>query len=204
MAKRRTAPMVVESVHDGDTLRLAPPHDEAIRFLNIDSPELGGDTQEPWAQEARDHLRALLPPGTVITFHPSAEGQDQHGRLLGHVVRAGDDLHTNLEQVRLGYASTYFIWPNVAQFEAFRAAQIEAQQAGRGIWAPERPLRELPFEYRLRQHDRSPDKFVGDWVTRQYVSPRDYARISVHNRVFFFSEDDARKAGYRKRKEEAR
>lgn len=65
-----------------------------------------------------------------------------------------------------------------------------------GIWDPENPLEELPFEYRLRTGDRDPDKPVGDWFTKMYVDPADYNEVHVNNRIFFFTEEDAIEAGY--------
>lgn len=190
----------VEYVNDGDTLQFYPAisGSKSLRFLNIDSPEMDGDTQEPWATESRDHLRQLLPQRTPISIQTDVELQDIYGRILGHAIRDKDSLNTNREQLRMGHAVTYVIWPNVMNFEDYRNAQIEAQNNGRGIWDPNDPLTELPFEYRLRVNGRSPDKPVGDWFTKQYVDPADYPLVHVNNRVFFWNEADAQEAGYTK------
>jgi endonuclease YncB( thermonuclease family) len=188
----------VEYVNDGDTLQFYPPisGSKSVRFLGIDAPEMDGDTQEPWATESRDHLRGLLPQRTVITIETDTEEFDIYDRVLGHVIRQSDALNATREQLRAGHAVTYVIWPNQARFEEYRQAQIAAQDAGRGIWDPQDPLTELPFEYRLRVGGRQPDKFVGDWYTKQYVDPADYDEVHVNNRIFFFTEGDAKEAGY--------
>jgi hypothetical protein len=116
--------------------------------------------------------------------------------VLGHAIRA-DGLNANVEQVRLGHAVLYVIWPNVARFTEYRGAQLEAQTAGRGLWNAAAPLRELPFEYRLRQDREMAFRPVGDFFTRAYVEAADYARVHVNNRVFFNSRGDAEAAGYR-------
>ena len=88
------------------------------------------------------------------------------------------------------------IWPNVGRFEDYRAAEIEAQEQGRGVWNPAAPLTELPFEYRLRIDRETPFRPVGDFFTRRYVDPPDYRRVDVNNRVFFNNTTDAASAGY--------
>jgi endonuclease YncB( thermonuclease family) len=185
----------VVSITDGDTLRYNP-GSTPLRFLNIDAPELGGSTQEPWAAAARTQLQQLLPASTEITVETDQERTDAFGRVLGHAIRA-DGLNANREQLRLGHAVLYVIWPNVAHFTDYRTAQIEAQGSGRGIWSAASPLRELPFEFRLRADGGAPFRPVGDFFTRSYVEPGDYRRVHVNNRVFFNSRSDADAAGYR-------
>jgi endonuclease YncB( thermonuclease family) len=189
---------VVASITDGDTVRFNPPllGSTSLRFLNIDAPESGGDTQEPWASASRAHLQQLLPPSSEIAIETDQERTDSFGRVLGHAVRT-DGVNANREQLRLGHAALYVIWPNMAHFVDYRSAQIEAQRAGRGVWSGAAPLREQPFEYRLRQDRAPPFRPVGDFFTRFYVEPPDYARVHVNNRVFFNTRADADAAGYR-------
>ncbi len=188
----------VEYVNDGDTLQFYPAisGSKSLRFLNIDAPEMGGDTQEPWAADSRDHLRGLLPRRAAITITTDVEEKDIYDRVLGHAIRDADGLNTNREQLRMGHAVTYVIWPNQAYFTDYRTAQKEAQDAGRGIWDPADPLTELPFEYRMRSNGESPSKPVGDWFTKKYVDPADYDQVHVNNRIFFWDTADADAAGY--------
>lgn len=189
----------VVSVTDGDTIRITPAllGATSVRFVNIDTPESRGDTQEPWAFEAKANLQGLIPPGTSVAVITDRVALDTYGRVLGRVVRAGDGRDVNREQLRGGFAVLYVIWPNEASFEDYRLAQIEAQDAGRGIWNPARPLRELPFLYRERTDHRPPERPVGDFRTRLYVQPADYDAVHVNNRVFFPGSTDAASAGYR-------
>jgi endonuclease YncB( thermonuclease family) len=185
-------------VSDGDTVRFSPAlfGSTSLRLLDIDAPESGGDTQEPWAGASRAHLQQQLPSGSEITIETDRERVDAFGRVLGHAVRA-DGVNVNREQLRLGHGVLYVIWPNVARFAEYRSAQIEAQAAGRGVWSVAGPLPELPFEFRLRQDRSAPFRPVGDFFTQRYVEAADYRRVHVNNRVFFNSRTDADVAGYR-------
>ncbi len=188
----------VASVTDGDTIRITPPSigAGAVRFLNIDAPELGVATQEPWASESRDALRALLPVSSAVTLTMEREVLDTFGRALAHVTRTSDGLNVNREQVRAGHAALYVLWPNAAQFLEYRTAQIAAQDSGLGIWNPTRGLTELPFESRLRTGNRPPSQPVGDFLTRFYVDARSYRLVHVNNRVFFSNDAEAQGAGF--------
>jgi hypothetical protein len=74
----------------------------------------------------------------------------------------------------------------------------EAKKDGRGIWNPNDPLDELPYEFRLRVGHRQPDKYAGNSETKEYVEPDQYKDIPIEQRVFFWNEEDAKKAGYKK------
>lgn len=184
----------VTSIVDGDTLRFSPASEGAtsLRMLNIDAPE---SAQAPWGDAARAALLQLAPASTEVTIETDRTHLDAFGRLLGHAIRR-DGVNLNGEQLRAGHAVIYVIWPNMSRFAEYRAAQIEAQSNGRGIWDPSRRLNEMPFEYRLRIDGDAPFRPVGDFFTKQYVEPADYRRVHVNNRVFFSTRSDAAAAGY--------
>jgi endonuclease YncB( thermonuclease family) len=186
-------PVQIERNIDGDSLRLVGGRE--VRLLGIDAPEFGG-SQQSWAIDASAHLRTLLPPGASVELILDRVTQDSFDRLLAHVRRLPDRLEVNREQVRTGRAVTYTIWPNVARLQDYRAAQIEAQNAGRGIWQPGRTLPELPFEYRLRTDGRRPERPAGDYLTSFYVEPASYPLVHVNNRLFFDSDAEAAAAGF--------
>lgn len=195
---------VVKDVVDGDTIHTTQNvrGTNKIRFLSIDAPEsyFQGKNQNPWGENAKKRLKELLPPGTPITIETDREEKDGYGRLLAHVKKGNEDI--NLRMVREGYAVTYFIWPNMGDFTAYQSALTEARNAHRQIWDEKNGLPELPFEFRLRNDSRragEPDKFVGDFQTKKYVAPADYASVDVSRRVFFFKEKEAIAAGYTKK-----
>ena len=186
--------VTVSSITDGDTLRFSPPLEgtSILRLLNVDTAET---TQVPWGDLARAELLRLAPPQTALRLETEQMHIDPFGRLLAHAIRP-DGLDVNKELLRLGQAVLFVIWPNAGRFEEYRAAEIEAQAEGRGVWNQANPLTELPFEYRLRIDRESPFRPVGDFFTRRYVDPPDYRRVDVNNRVFFNNTTDAASAGY--------
>lgn len=187
----------VASVVDGDTIRLSSAAHGAtsVRFLNVDAPERGGDTQEPWATEATGELQGLLPAGTTVRLETAATVLDSYGRLLAHVKRTSDGLDVNREQLRRGRVVLYVLWPNVAHFDEYRAAQVSARREGLGVWSPGHPLSELPFAY--RQRGETSTRPVGDWLTRYYVAAAGLEAVPVSNRVFFSNAAEAEGAGFR-------
>jgi endonuclease YncB( thermonuclease family) len=189
-----TTTVAVTSITDGDTLRFSPALEGLVvlRMLHVDAPETA---QAPWGEQSRAELLRLAPPPTELRIETEQMHVDPFGRLLGHAIRR-DGVDINKEQLRLGQAVLFVIWPNVGRFEEYRAAEIEAQTAGRGIWNPAAPLTELPFEYRLRIDGGTPFRPVGDYFTRRYVDATDYRRVDVNNRVFFNNAGDATAAGY--------
>jgi|GEM_PF-1216666 len=201
---------VVSSVQDGDTVHLREPLNAPapvggrtqIRLVGIDAPETFAVAGHPpgnqiiHGESSRSFLQSLLPAGTVITVVTDRVEIDGSGRVLGHVYRGA--LSVNREMLRQGHAVTYVRWPNTySRFNDFRSALLEARTAGRGMWNPANPVQELPFEYRLRVFERQFAMFVGDFLTKTFVSPAEYRRVLVENRVKFLTQQDAISAGYR-------
>jgi endonuclease YncB( thermonuclease family) len=193
----------VQSVQDGDTIHLQQPilNTTEIRLVGIDAPETftvdghAPGNQIVHGEASRDFLRNLLPHGTEITLMTDKVQIDGYGRVLAYVHRG--TLDVNRELLRQGHAVTHVIWPNTySRFSDFRSALLEARTAGRGMWYPANPIQELPFEYRLRVFNRQFERFVGDFLTKTYVSPADYRRVAVENRVQFGTEQEAVSAGY--------
>lgn len=125
----------VRYVHDGDTLQLSD--GRKLRFIGINTPELARDEQpeEPYAREARQYVRSLLPAGSRIGLSYGVERRDRHGRLLAHIILANGD---SLNQLLLeqGYAQYIAVPPNLARLECYRQAEQRARQDGLGLWRP--------------------------------------------------------------------
>jgi len=130
----------VITVYDGDTVkvRLAGRADEKVRLIGVDSPELD-DARE------RVRLMAFLAKRfafsrlyqTEVELLPGPEERDAFGRLLAYV-RLGDGSIFNVTLVREGYAHAYFKFPfNEDWRKDLKAAETQARQAGRGLWATE-------------------------------------------------------------------
>jgi micrococcal nuclease len=77
---------IARQAYDGDTIRLDIDlgfgiwrHNEPIRLLGIDAPELG----TPLGPAARDYLRDKLPIGAPLVIQTAKDKSDKYGRLLG-------------------------------------------------------------------------------------------------------------------------
>jgi endonuclease YncB( thermonuclease family) len=199
----------VSFVQDGDTIYLRQPLNAPspvgdtviVRLVGIDAPETFTVEDHPpgnqivHGEASRDFLRELLPSGTEITVVMDRVEVDELGRVLGYVYKG--TLNMNRELLRQGHAVTHVIWPNTyGRFNDFRSALLEAMRAGLGMWNPTNPIRELPFEYRLRVFNRLFERYVGDFLTKTFVSPANYRSVPVENRVQFWTRQDAYSAGY--------
>lgn len=116
----------VARVVDGDTVELSD--GTKVRYLGINTPERG----QPFYQSAKD-FNAQLVDGQPVRLEFDTDTHDQYGRALAHVF-AGQT-HVNLELVRQGYANVYTVPPNLKYSEELLAAQREAREHQRGLWA---------------------------------------------------------------------
>ncbi|WP_117161083.1 5'-nucleotidase C-terminal domain-containing protein [Paraliobacillus sp. X-1268] len=194
-------------VSDGDTIRLNTPvlGADRVRFVNIDTPETsvaganGVDeaNQKEHGYAATENLKQLLPEGSTVTLKIGEEATDAYGRLLAQVINE-KGVNTNLEQVKQGYAVSYFIWPvgDENEYAEYQAATREALDNELGIWNPESPLKELPFEYRAITEGGDFGRYVGNSDTKEYVAPLEWAEVPVDKRIFFASVEEAEAQGY--------
>ncbi|MFR0674094.1 thermonuclease family protein [Enterobacterales bacterium AW_CKDN230030176-1A_HGKHYDSX7] len=126
--------VTVRHVVDGDTLRLID--GRSVRLIGINAPEIGrrGHASEPFAEAARQRLRALVKAsdgrlGLVV----GKERTDHYGRLLAHAYgRDGRNLEARLLGEGLGYRVA--IAPNVVLTRCHRQAERQAREAGIGLW----------------------------------------------------------------------
>jgi len=119
----------IASVIDGDTLEI---HGRRIRLDGIDAPERGARCgRANIHQESANALADRIAGRTIqcaITGAP-----DRYGRVIARCGAGGEDLNTWL--VRQGWARD---WPRYSD-GAYAAAEAEARQAQRGVWAPSCP-----------------------------------------------------------------
>lgn len=137
-------PVPVLEVVDGDTVtlwsNLGP---RTVRMIGIDAPEL--DRRDPHGHAAADHLRRLLPRGTMVWVETDLSLVDIYGRLLGYVYAEdpdGDFLvgslaasQVNLQMMEAGWARTLHIAPNSTWSDLYDEAGQRARQGGLGMWA---------------------------------------------------------------------
>jgi endonuclease YncB( thermonuclease family) len=120
----------VTGITDGDTITVKMGGKQyKVRYILMNTPE----TDEPFGDEATAANRALVMGKTVYLLKDVSE-TDRYGRLLRYVYLP-DGLFVNAELVRAGWAQVATFPPDIAKEAEIRAAQQEAMNAGRGLWA---------------------------------------------------------------------
>jgi endonuclease YncB( thermonuclease family) len=123
---------VIDHVADGDTVVLRG--GETIRLVQIDTPEVYGDT-ECYAHQASALTESILPPGTRVRIatDPGLDQRDRDGRTLAYLWKSSSLV--NLRLVREGAAAPYFYAGDKGRFATrIFAAAVVARKAGRGLW----------------------------------------------------------------------
>ncbi len=130
----------VQRVVDGDTLLLEVPDGAhratRVRVWGIDSPELArpqeGKPAEPWAEDSRDHAKALCEARTVTLTLERHRIRDRYERLLAHVQLDTGELLS--EQLLLrGLTRADDRWDHRHR-DRFAALEAEARRQRVGLW----------------------------------------------------------------------
>ena len=143
-------PAQVIRVIDGDTLRILFPdgHQETVRLLGVDAPELSPDDNEPgsfpgvsdplllagWGEEASLALRRELAGREVtVTTDRAAGERDRYGRLLAYLSTGNG---TDIGELLLSRGLTrVYTAESFARKERYFAVQHAAMQKRIGIWS---------------------------------------------------------------------
>ncbi|MCI0571198.1 MAG: thermonuclease family protein [Myxococcaceae bacterium] len=121
---------VVAEVVDGDTVRLEDGH--VVRYLLVDTPEVGKAGEECLGTEARE-LNRMLVEGREVSLSYGEACEDRYGRLLAYVSVSGREVNALL--VERGLGCVLFIPPaGSAQRAAYEALEEQAREARRGLW----------------------------------------------------------------------
>jgi len=125
----------VTRVVDGDTaeMELEDAGEEDVRFIGVDTPEsvAAGQPVECFGKKASRFTAGLI-EGQRVVLRFGAERRDRYDRLLAYVYEG--DRFVNAELVRLGYARTLEIAPNVDFAPKLARLQQAAANEGRGLW----------------------------------------------------------------------
>jgi micrococcal nuclease len=130
----------VDYVVDGDTAYLSPDGSslqEKVRFIGIDTPELGwdGEPDDCYGAEALVEAERLIAHRWVwLTF--DEECVDFYGRTLAYLhlgADPGDFVNRSL--VQTGFAWAYAVEPNVTFENVLRDDETAANLAGAGLWS---------------------------------------------------------------------
>ncbi len=130
----------VVKVADGDTITIldAANVQHKIRFHGIDAPE----KSQAFGQKSKQHLSSLVFGKDVCVKYKS---RDKYGRILGTVHVDGKDV--NLEMLRAGLAWHYKRYDSTP---AYAAAELEARQNRRGLWADSNPTPPEDFRHGVK------------------------------------------------------
>jgi micrococcal nuclease len=126
---------------DGDSLVLAT--GQQVRLIGVNAPEMSNRAQaggssadsapQPLAREARA-LASKLTEGRQVSLVYESERNDHYGRELAHVLLA-DGHSLEEELLKQGLAWAVALPPNVDWVKRLTAAESEARNARRGVWA---------------------------------------------------------------------
>lgn len=127
----------VVRVYDGDTIVVVVAgQEERVRLIGVDAPELRtnphGQAEPEAAAAARAFLEELV-GGEEVRLELGVRTRDRYGRLLAYVYRG--TIFINYELLTSGFAVVYTVPPDVDHAEEFLAAEREAREDGRGLWA---------------------------------------------------------------------
>lgn len=127
----------VAAVVDGDTIKVDY-HGKttSVRLIGVNTPETVDPRKdvECFGEEASQFLRSLL-EGKAVRLEPdiSQSDRDKYDRLLRYIYLDGEDVSLTIIQNGYGYEYTYNV-PYQKQVR-YRAAQTEAENGKRGLWA---------------------------------------------------------------------
>lgn len=134
----------VVKVSDGDTIEVdLDGKTERVRLIGVDTPETV-DPRRPvqcGGKAASDHTKSRLKDQDVRLQSDQGRGQtgdrDKYHRLLRYVFLA-DGTDYNEELIREGFGHEYTYQSQRYDYQAeFKAAEIEAKTAQRGLWSPQ-------------------------------------------------------------------
>lgn len=128
----------VLKVVDGDTLAIdMEGKSETLRLIGINTPETV-DPRKPvecFGKEASNKAKKLLAGQNIkIEKDPTQSERDKYNRLLAYVYKE-DGLFFNKYMIEEGYAYEYTYQVPYAYQAEFKAAQAQAEQSKKGLWA---------------------------------------------------------------------
>ena len=202
----------VKRVIDGDTLLVSyEGKEERVRLLLVDTPESvkEGVEVQPFAKEASDYVKNLLPQGRNIEVELGEQERDQYDRLLAYIYV--DDKMLNETLIEKGYARVGYVYENNDRHvEQLYEAQEEAKQQKVNIWSIEGYVTDRGYNVNAIENPASnkeeiseaEGKIKGNANSKIYHLPDGkHYDIEMKNVIWFDSVEEAEAAGYRAAKE---
>ncbi len=128
-------PVIVDSVTDGDTLRVTDGVGTSarVRLIGVNTPEIG-NPRECFGTEATARLSELAPIGSTLWATTDAEKKDSYGRLLLYLWTSTGTF-VNFALVAEGYGTALMVPPNDRFYPELKHAEALASASGLGLWA---------------------------------------------------------------------
>ncbi|MGL5060714.1 MAG: thermonuclease family protein [Microcoleus sp.] len=136
--ERAISGQTIEIISTADNIALR----QQVRLLGVEAPDI---KQEPWGKQAQQKLEQLI-KGKQILLELDVDEKDRFNRKLAYLWQ--DRVLLNEMLVKEGYVLAAARSPNTKYQQRLADAQEWARIMGRGIWNPERPLRQTPAEFR--------------------------------------------------------
>jgi len=187
--------VLVTQVANGDTIHVGRGWRKAtVQFLGADTPETVRPDKpaECWGSEASEFTKKTLKGKKVCLEFEPLNQMDKYGRLLAYVYLE-DGTFFNAKLIKEGYARVTAP-SHFRYYDEFHNYEQEARAAGVGIWSTKSKTLQVPSEVY--------GKIIGNKQSKIYHLPgqASYHRIEEENRVYFNSEEEAIRTGYRKAK----
>jgi micrococcal nuclease len=201
----------VTRVIDGDTIEIET--GERVRYLGIDAPETV-DPRKPvqcFGIEASKKNKELV-EGKTVRLEKDITDKDKYDRLLRYVYLdpsppgggSGQVLFVNLELVKQGFAFSYTYPPDVKYQKEILAAEQEAREQKRGLWAacPITPSPTIEIQ-KTPEGDCDIKGNISGSGEKIYHLPgcESYAQTQIdesRGERWFCSEEEAQASGWRK------
>ena len=150
---RRSDPLLVRAVIDGDTIDVAMYG--RVRLLGIDAPEVGRgfDTSAPFGHEARERLSQIV-LRRWVRLEYDVPAVDVYNRRLAYVVTESGEF-VNATLVREGLARVSARVP-LSRLAELKRAEAEAQAFRRGMWGAAPQIPAAGYTRRLGANRRTP------------------------------------------------
>lgn len=211
---RTEVPLV--RVIDGDTIKVKiDGKEENVRFLLVDTPETNHPRMngpQPFGREAKEFMEGFAAAGK-LELELDVSERDRYGRVLAYVYVNG--VSAQEELLKRGLARVAYIYPpNTRYVDHYQALQEKAQVDGVGIWSVENYAQEDGFYPEYVEEPALKESLEKQSVTENCpvkgnISSSGEKIYHVETGAFydrtipeecFNTEEEAKKAGYRKSK----
>lgn len=194
--------VLVTRVIDGDTIEIEG--GQKVRYIGIDTPETVHPSKsvQCYGKEAAEKNKSFV-EGKRVRLEKDISETDKYGRLLRYVY-AGE-VFVNKVLVQEGYAFSSTYPPDLKYQDVFLMVEKEAREASRGLWGSCGFIAGVETKQTAPETDCVIKGNISSSGEKIYHLPgqRYYNKTVISESKgerWFCSEDEAKKAGWRKSK----